>query len=198
MDFLHFSHCVFCGSFTLVSVAWISNKWLMRKAVCSPETPVGGSKVVCRQFGQHRVCPSRSLTTKGSRHFLQNVWKHGSSFGLVYISRQTEHSSWAVIFFSASSATFGDSAITNLLYVQYVSFKCTHHCNESTSGVDASVLCTVYYYTHIHELSKIPWPDFIICHVHCIQSSGLAHAQWLYSISIIWALVYRWLSPSMR
>jgi len=28
--------------------------------------------------------------------------------------------------------------------------------NESTSGADASVLCTVYYYTHIHELSKIP------------------------------------------
>jgi len=28
--------------------------------------------------------------------------------------------------------------------------------NESTSGADALVLCTVYYYTHIHELSKIP------------------------------------------
>ena len=28
--------------------------------------------------------------------------------------------------------------------------------NESTSGADASVLCTVYYYTHIHELSRIP------------------------------------------
>jgi len=34
--------------------------------------------------------------------------------------------------------------------------------NKFTSGADASVLCTVYYYTHIHELSKIPWPDFIV------------------------------------
>ena len=38
--------------------------------------------------------------------------------------------------------------------------------NETTSGADASVLCTVYYYTHIHELSKIP---FTICHMHGIQ-----------------------------
>ena len=28
--------------------------------------------------------------------------------------------------------------------------------NESTSGADVLVLCTVYYSTHIHEVSKIP------------------------------------------
>jgi len=45
--------------------------------------PSGGSKVVRRQLGQHSVCPSRSLTTKRLRHFLQNIWKQGSNFGLV-------------------------------------------------------------------------------------------------------------------
>ena len=105
IDVSHFSQCIFCGSLVLDSISRISNKPSAWKSVCSPETPVGGSRVVRRQVGQHRVCPSRSWTTRRPRHFLQKEWKHGSSLASVKVSRQTEHSSWAVILFSAFSAT---------------------------------------------------------------------------------------------
>jgi len=109
--FSHFSHCVFCGSFNLASVSLISSKCSTWKSVCSPKTPAGGSGVVRRQFGQVRVCPLRSWTTRRSRHFLQKEWKHGSNLASVYVSRQTEHSSWVVILFSAFSATLGGWSI---------------------------------------------------------------------------------------
>ena len=58
-------------------------------------------------------------------------------------------------------------ACTNSMEVPYYNFEVhfvmtlsqmlwSPYQNESTSGADVWVLCTVYYSTHIHEVSKIP------------------------------------------
>ena len=116
-DFVHFSHCNFCGSCIFLRASRISKRLWMWKAVWRQDTSVtvGGRRVDFRQVGQCRErCPS-SLVTSCWRQSLQPMWKHCSSLGSLKRSRQMAQVSCSSSFLRAGSATVFSSAIVTQL-----------------------------------------------------------------------------------
>ena len=74
---------------------------LMKKFVLRAETPAAGTVVSHLHVGQ--AITSEPSSSKPLRHCWQNVCRHGSTFGVLYVSRQTGHFSKCSESFSTST-----------------------------------------------------------------------------------------------